>query len=96
MVKDLDYYLSLPYKICVEDDSDGFILSMPELGRAAVNGYGTTYEEAKKCLREVQKDVLTIMLEDGVEIPEPERAISDEVRFVVFPAQKALGASATD
>ncbi len=96
MVKDLDYYLSLPYKICVEDDSDGFILSMPELGRAAVNGCGTTYEEAKRHLREVQKDVLAIMLKDGVEIPEPENAISDEVKLVVFPSQRSLSVSATD
>ena len=96
MVKDLNYYLSLPYKICVEDDSDGFILSLPELGRAAVNGYGTTYEEAKKSLCEVQKDVLSIMLKDGVEIPEPEQTLSDEIKLVVFPAPKSYGVSATD
>ena len=54
MKKDLDYYMSLPYEIRLEelseDDGGGIILSIPLLGRAAVRGHGDTYEEARQAL----------------------------------------------
>ena len=49
-MKDLDYYMSLPYEIKVEelseDDGGGIFLSMPLLGKMAVCAHGDTYPEA--------------------------------------------------
>ena len=81
MNKDLDYYLSLPYEIVVEDDQDEIILSMPQLGRAAVTGCGKTYAEAKESLKAVQAAVLEIMLKRGIAIPEPPVVQPDVVHY---------------
>ncbi|WP_418565335.1 toxin-antitoxin system HicB family antitoxin [Pyramidobacter piscolens] len=76
MDKDLSYYLSLPYRIETEElsaqDGGGFMMCMPELGRAVVLGDGDTLDEAFKMLKEVQREMLELWLKDGVEIPEPE------------------------
>ena len=75
-MKDLDYYMSLPYEVKVqelsEDDGGGIMLSIPLLGEAAVRGYGETYPEARAKLEAVKKDFLEIWLKDGWEIPEPQ------------------------
>ena len=65
-MKDLDYYMSLPYEVKVqelsEDDGGGIMLSIPLLGEAAVRGYGDTYSEARTKLEAVKKDFLEIWL----------------------------------
>lgn len=75
MMKDLNYYMSLPYKIEVEElserDGGGKFLSIPLLGRMAVCAHGYTYDEAREHLELVKKDILEILLEDGCDIPEP-------------------------
>ncbi|MBQ7544878.1 MAG: hypothetical protein IJT02_08045 [Synergistaceae bacterium] len=75
-MKDLDYYMSLPYEVKVqelsEDDGGGIMLSIPLLGEAAVRGYGDTYPEARAKLEAVKKDFLEIWLNDGWDIPEPQ------------------------
>ena len=75
-MKDLGYYMSLPYEVKVEelseDDGGGIMLSIPLLGEAAVRGHGDTYPEARAKLEAVKKDFFEIWLEDGWEIPEPE------------------------
>ena len=74
-MKDIDYYMSLPYDIKVQElseaDGGGLLLSIPLLGEAAVNGHGMTYLEAREKLEEVKRDFLTIWIEANVDIPEP-------------------------
>lgn len=74
-MKDLAYYMSLPYEVKVqelsEDDGGGIMLSIPLLGEAAVRGYGDTYPEARAKLEAIKKDFLEIWLNEGWEIPEP-------------------------
>ncbi len=75
MKKDLDYYMSLPYEIRLEElseeDGGGIMLSIPLLGWAAVRGHGYTYPEARQALEDCKRDFLEIWLEAGVDIPEP-------------------------
>ncbi|GHS85528.1 hypothetical protein AGMMS49957_01740 [Synergistales bacterium] len=75
MNKTLDYYMSLPYEIKVmelpEDDGGGVFLSIPLLGEASVNAHGNTYAKARAHLEEVKRDILQILLEAHVDIPEP-------------------------
>ena len=74
-MKDLDYYMSLLYKIQVEelteDDGGGIFLSIPDLGSAAVCAHGNTYDEARARLEQVKQDFLEIWLEEGCDIPAP-------------------------
>ena len=75
-MKNLDYYMSLPYEIKVqeltEDDGGGIMLSIPLLGEMAVCAYGDTYTEAMSLLERVKRDYFGMWLEAGVEIPEPD------------------------
>ena len=74
MNKDLEYYMSLPYRVeVVEDKEDGgFALRCPEL-----NGCMTaapTVEEGFKMLEEAKRAWFAACLDDGITIPEPARA----------------------
>lgn len=75
-MKDLKYYMSLPYTIKVEelseDDGGGIFMSIPLLGEMAVCAHGDTYTEARSHLEQVKRDYFEMWLEDGVAIPEPE------------------------
>ena len=85
MKKDLDYYMSLPYEIRLEelseDDGGGIILSIPLLGRAAVRGHGDTYEEARQTLEDCKRDFIEMWLKSGAYIPEPEK---EEIDFEAY------------
>lgn len=74
-MKDIGYYMSLPYDIKVrelsEDDGGGVLLSVPLLGDAAVNAHGETYIEARSKLESVKRDFLEMWLDAGIDIPEP-------------------------
>ena len=74
-MKDLDYYMSLPYEIRLEelseDDGGGIMLSIPLLGWAAVRGHGDTYPEARQALEDCKRDFLEKWIEEGADIPEP-------------------------
>lgn len=76
-MKDLDYYMSLPYEMKLEelseDDGGGIFLSIPLLGEMAVNGHGDTYLEAREALENCKRDFLESWIEAGVDIPEPQR-----------------------
>ena len=75
MNKDLEYYLSLPYKVEVrpipEKDGGGFVACLPELGRYAVVGDGDTAKEAIQNMNKIKEALLGKWLEEGVSIPEP-------------------------
>ncbi len=77
MMKDLDYYMSLPYEMKLEelseDDGGGIFLSIPLLGEMAINGHGDTYIEAREALENCKRDFLESWIEAGIEIPEPQR-----------------------
>ena len=76
MKKDLNYYLSLRYKIELipisEEDGGGWRAEIPELGRYAFVGDGDTIEEALRSLEETKRDYFEDWYKKGIEIPEPE------------------------
>ena len=75
MTKSIDYYMGLKYKIIsttTEDqDGNGVLLEMPELGRLSTCAWGETYEEAHSMLREIQRDNIQDLIDKGLEVPEP-------------------------
>ena len=77
MSKNLDYYMSLPYRIEIipltEEDGGGYVAMIPRLGRYAFAGDGDTIEEAIRHLRRIMEERFSEYLERGVDIPEPEQ-----------------------
>ncbi|MGP1485832.1 MAG: type II toxin-antitoxin system HicB family antitoxin [Campylobacter sp.] len=75
-MKDLEYYLNLPYKIELkkipQDEGGGWGAFMPEFnGIAFFYGDGETREEALSELEEAFKFTVETLIKDGVKIPEP-------------------------
>jgi len=72
----LAYYMGLDYEMEVKrltpEDGGGYIATIPLLGRMSVTGAGDTIHEAIEIMKEVKETILTMMLEDGDEIPEPD------------------------
>ena len=71
MNKDLDYYMSLPYRgeVIPDKEEGGFALHCPDL-----NGCMTcaeTLEDGFRMLEDAKRCWLTACLEDGIPIPEP-------------------------
>ena len=83
-IKDLDYYMNLPYKIHVErfeDDDRGnphYHAWIDELGKFSCFGCGNTEEEAKKSLECDKKEMLQLYLDRGEIIPEPKNEADNE------------------
>lgn len=73
MIKDLDYYMSLPYRIEIikEQEEGGYVLHCPELSGCIT--CGETIQEGLEMLEDAKKCWFTACLEDGVPIPEPAR-----------------------
>ncbi len=76
--KNLEYYMKLNYPLEVievpEEEGGGVIITIPILGRASMNAYGETFEEARAMLDELKKDSFSRWLKEGLPIPEPEEA----------------------
>ena len=74
MNKDLNYYMSLPYRVEVVEDKEegGFALRCPELPGCMT--CADTVEEGFGLLEEAKRDWITACLEDALPIPEPSRA----------------------
>ncbi|OQY60306.1 MAG: hypothetical protein B6245_02165 [Desulfobacteraceae bacterium 4572_88] len=93
MKKDLNCYLSLPYKIEVvpipSEDGGGYEASLPEIGRFAIVGDGDTPAEAIEDLERIKTEQFRHYLEKGIDIPEPDIKSEEKnsERFAIcFPA----------
>ena len=73
MIKDLNYYMGLPYRIEIirEQEEGGYVLHCPELPGCIT--CGETVQEGLEMLEDAKKCWFTACLEDGVSIPEPTR-----------------------
>ena len=73
MIKDLNYYMGLPYRIEIirEQEEGGYVLHCPELSGCIT--CGETIQEGLEMLQDAKKCWFTACLEDGVSIPEPAR-----------------------
>lgn len=73
MIKDLNYYMGLPYRIEIirEQEEGGYVLHCPELSGCIT--CGETIQEGLEMLEDAKKCWFTACLEDGVSIPEPAR-----------------------
>jgi antitoxin HicB len=82
--KDVEYYMSLPYKIELTPEEDGgFSASIPDLKGCVA--FGETVAEAYQIITEVKQNWIEIALEQGWQIPEPfpEQIKEYSGRFVV-------------
>lgn len=84
-MKNLDYYMGLPYKIEItpipEEQGGGFMATLPEIGRYAITGDGDTVEEALENLAIVKREQFEIYLDEGIKINEPEKENQYSGRF---------------
>ena len=73
MIKDLNYYMGLPYRIEIirEQEEGGYVLHCPDLSGCIT--CGETIQEGLEMLEDAKKCWFTACLEDGVSIPEPAR-----------------------
>ena len=74
MMKTLEYYLSLPYRLEIVPDPDegGYVASYPEL-RGCVT-CGDTVEAVVRNAADSKREWLMAAIEDGLVIPEPSDA----------------------
>lgn len=71
-VKDLPYYLALPYTIILTPDEDGgWLAEIPELPGCMT--FGDTQAEALELLEDAKLTWISGRLEAGDPIPEPQR-----------------------
>lgn len=76
MKKDIDYYLSLPYKVVFRPSPEGgYGISVPELPGCI--SQGETLEEAFAMIEDAKRSWIACALEDGEEVPEPEPTESE-------------------
>ena len=74
-MKNLAYYLSLPYdrEVIPRDDSSGryFVVRLRDIPE--IYGFGSTRRNALRMMREAMPDHIAYCLEAGIPIPEPDR-----------------------
>ena len=72
MIKDLEYYMSLPYRIEIIKDKyeEGYAAFIPELKGCITTG--TSITDALESLEDAKKTWLSVAIEDGIPIPEPD------------------------
>jgi predicted HicB family RNase H-like nuclease len=88
MKKDLEYYLSLPYRVEIvpipEEEGGGFLARLPQFGELGIIGDGDTVEEALSDLAESKKIRFQSYLNEGIDIPEPDQgAVEYSGRFLI-------------
>jgi antitoxin HicB len=67
--KSLDYYLSLPYRIIITPDDEGYGIEVPDL--PGCYSHAEQWGEIQDMTREAMSVWIGIMLEDGKPVPEP-------------------------
>lgn len=79
--KDLEYYMSQPYRIIIEEDviDGGYVAQCPEL-RGCVTS-GETISEALEMLEDAKREWLSACLDDSIPIPEPQKLDSYSGQF---------------
>lgn len=77
MNKDLQYYMSLPYKMEVIEDKceevPSYVIRFPELPGCLTSGENV--EAAVRNAADAKENWLMAALEDGVDIPEPDATV---------------------
>mgnify|MGYP000158890206 FL=1 len=82
MNKNLNYYLSLPYKIVIEPDPSGEVtVYIPDLPGCI--SQGDNLNDAYKMIEEAKRVWIESALEDGIPIPEPSTTEEFSGKFVV-------------
>ena len=73
MSKDLNYYMSLPYRVEVVEDKEegGYALHCPELSGCMT--CADTIEQGFRMIEDAKREGFMACLEDGITIPEPSR-----------------------
>jgi len=73
MIKDLEYYMSLPYCVeVIEDKAEGgFALRCPELRGCMTNA--DSIEDGFAALEDAKREWFAACIEDGLTIPEPSK-----------------------
>ena len=80
--KDLNYYLSLPYRIVIEPDPSGELtMYIPDLPGCI--SQGDTLEDAYRMINDAKIAWIETALEDGATIPEPANEDDFSGKFVV-------------
>ena len=72
-MKTIDYYMQLPYKMEIIPDVDegGYTVRFPDLKGCLT--CAETIDEAVKNAEDAKRALFTACLEDGINIPEPQR-----------------------
>ncbi|MBZ4687479.1 MAG: antitoxin HicB [Clostridia bacterium] len=74
--KDLQYYLSLPYKIVLYPaEEGGYVIEIPSLPGCI--SQGETVQEALEMIQDAKKLWLETAIEDNIEIPEPSKGVDE-------------------
>ena len=87
MIKDLEYYMSLPYRIEIIKDTDeeGYAVFIPELKGCITTG--TSIPDALESLEDAKKTWLSSAIEDGVPIPEAESVSAFRIHYRRDPSE---------
>ena len=84
MLKDLNYYMNLPYSMIIEHDpSGGFIAYIPELEGCITQA--ESKEEIIGMLEDAKRNWLETSLEEGFYIPEPAVEDNNEAFKLTLP-----------
>lgn len=72
-MKDLNYYMSLPYRFEVVPDKEdgGWVAHYPDLPGCITQA--SSWEELLSMLEDAKKSWLTAAIKDGIEIIEPQK-----------------------
>lgn len=93
-VKDIKYYLSLPYKIEIEPISEkeggGYTARLSQFGSMGIVGDGETIQEAIEDLENYKKLVFESLIKSGKKIPDPENEITQYSGKVLIRMPKEL------
>jgi predicted RNase H-like HicB family nuclease len=82
MEKNLEYYMGLPYVIEIvplsKEDGGGILARIPLFGVQGIVGDGATVEEALTNLDITREIILSKLISENIEIPEPQTEKTDD------------------